>query len=290
MAPLPKKTIMHFIHPGHQLTAIDGHDQQYRCDGCKTLGTGKRFRCHGCDFDLHDYCGTCPETLSSTMHQHPLSLVIRKAQSARQIARVCDLCSEPVEGLFYRCKECEFDVHPLCTQFPNQLQHALHKIHQLTLESNSLPGFCAVCKNLCKGWRYRCRACHFDIHLECILVPIVQCPEKPPKNAQTGQRGIPMFDQGIPFRPPPQYSGYYAHGHGFPYGHGPVPNMYYGQMYGHPVYPNNFVQQNQAAAGAAANSQGGKRLGQTVFSLVGQLGFGVLSNMIFGVDLTSVFA
>ncbi|KAL2481592.1 Cysteine/Histidine-rich C1 domain family protein [Abeliophyllum distichum] len=249
MAPLPKNSIEHFIHPGHQLTATDGHDQQYLCDGCKTLGNGKRFRCHRCDFDLHEYCGTCPATLSSTMHHHLLTLVIRKAQGARQIARTCDLCSDPVEGLFYRCKECEFDVHPLCTQFPNKVQHALHKIHPLTLESNSLPGFCAVCKDLCKGWRYRCGACNVDIHLDCILVPIVQCPQNPRQKAQTTQRGIPMFDQGIPFQPPPQYSAYYAH-HGYPHGpasfpYGPGYNMYNGQMHGHPVYPNNFVPQNQ---------------------------------------------
>lgn len=83
-----------------------------------------------------------------------------------------------------------------------------------------------------------------------------------------------MFDQGIPSRPPPQHSGYY--GQGFPYdsGYGPGQNMYNGQMNGHPVYPNNFVQQNQVAAHG--------RLGQMVFALVGQLGIGVLSNMIFG--------
>ncbi|CAI9760790.1 unnamed protein product [Fraxinus pennsylvanica] len=98
------------------------------------------------------------------------------------------------------------------------------------------------CTNTPSPW---CRQCHFDIHLECILVPIVQCPQKPLENSQTTQRGIPMFDQGIPFRPPPQYSGYYGYGFPYGYGYGPGHNMYNGPMYGHPVYPNNFVQQNQ---------------------------------------------
>ncbi|CAA2954387.1 uncharacterized protein LOC111390161 [Olea europaea var. sylvestris] len=280
MAPLPKKRIKHFIHPGHQLTAIDGHDQPYLCDRCKTPGTGKRFRCNRCDFDLHEYCGTCPGTFSATMHQHPLTLVSLKAESASKITRICDLCSDPVEGLFYECKECKFNVHPLCTQFPKELNHALHKIHPLILQPNSLPGFCAVCKDLCRGWRYRCKACNFDIHVECILVPSVKCPQSPPQNAQSSQRGMPTFDQGIPFQPPPQFGGHYAHG--FPYGYGPG---YNGQMHGYPVYPNNFVQQNQVGGGG-----GGKRLGKMVFSLVGRLGSGVLSNMIFGVDLSSVFA
>ncbi|KAI3474135.1 hypothetical protein Pfo_028923 [Paulownia fortunei] len=199
MAPLPKNSIDHFAHPGHPLTAFEG-DKEYLCDGCKTLGTGKRYRCHGCDFDLHDYCGTCPRVLSSFMHQnHALSLVIRKAQGTRQVDRICDVCADPVEGLFYRCKECEFDVHPLCTQLPQKLQHALHKIHPLNLQSWPVPGLCAVCRGLCNSWRYRCGICNFDIHLECVLVPVVPCPQ----NAQTNQRGIPIFDQGIPFQPRP---------------------------------------------------------------------------------------
>ncbi|KAI3474131.1 hypothetical protein Pfo_028919 [Paulownia fortunei] len=266
MAPLPKNSIDHFAHPGHRLTAFDG-DKEYLCDGCKTLGTGKRYRCHGCDFDLHDYCGTCPR------------LVIRKAQGTRQVDRICDVCADPVEGLFYRCKECEFDVHPLCTQLPQKLQHALHKIHPLNLQSWPVPGLCAVCRGLCNSWRYRCGICNFDIHLECVLVPVVPCPQ----NAQTNQRGIPTFDQGIPFQPPPQFAPYY----GFPNGPGYHPfgpgfNMYHNQY----MHPNNFMPQNQVGA----SNSGTGRLGKSMFSLVGQLGFGVLSNMIFGVDLSSLFS
>lgn len=284
MAPLPRNSIDHFAHPGHPLKTVDG-DQEFLCNGCKTLGTGKRYRCHGCDFDLHDFCGTCPRVLSSFMHHHSLNLVIRKAKSTRQVDRICDVCKDPVEGLFYRCKECEFDVHPLCTQLPEKLNHALHKIHPMILQSSLIPGSCAVCRGSCNGWRYRCGICNFDIHLECILVPVVPCQQ----NAQTNQRGIPMFDQGIPFQPPPQFAPY----HGFPYGpgypnFGPGPgfNMYHGGPY---MYPQNFAPQNYQV-GASNNNNGTGRLGKSMFSLVGQLGFGVLSNMIFGVDISSLFA
>lgn len=287
MAPLPK-SIDHFTHPGHPLSPVDGGKQDYQCDGCKTTGTGKRFRCQkGCDFDLHDYCATCPRTLSSFMHQnHALTLVMRKAaptHGARQVNRICDVCQDPVEGLFYRCKECEFDVHPLCTQLPEKLHHAMHKVHPLTLQSSPVAGHCAVCRGSCGGWRYRCGMCSFDIHLECVLVPVVPCPE----NAQTCQRGVPAgFDPGnIPFQGPPQFGGYYGYPYGGPgyypgYNHqpcfGPGFNMY---------YPNNF--QNQAV-GPSSNGTG--KSGRSMFSLVGQLGLGVVSNMIFGVDLSSLFS
>ncbi|KAL0451109.1 UNVERIFIED_CONTAM: putative nucleoredoxin 1-1 [Sesamum latifolium] len=168
----------HFTHPAHPLTAFDSQ-QDYLCNGCKTPGNGKRYRCQRCDFDLHDYCGTCPRLLSSFMHKnHSLSLVTRKPQGARQVHRICDVCRDPVEGLFYRCKECEFDVHPLCTQLPEKLQHALHKTHPLVLQSSTVPGFCAVCRGSCSSWRYRCGLCSFDIHLECVLVPVVPCRQK----------------------------------------------------------------------------------------------------------------
>ncbi|PIN12978.1 hypothetical protein CDL12_14400 [Handroanthus impetiginosus] len=283
MASLPKTSIDHCIHPGHPLTAVDGGDQEYICDGCKTLGIGKRYRCHGCDFDLHEYCGTCPRTLSSFMHQdHTLTLVMRKPQATRQVVRICDVCSDPVEGLFYRCKDCEFDVHPLCTQLPEKLQHALHKIHPLTLESSKITSFCAVCKELCNEWRYRCGICGFDIHLACVLKPVVKCSEN---NTQTNQRGIP-------FQPPPQFPHYYYYGfpYGVPYGptgyhYGPGFNMYQNQC----MPPNNFVPQNQVTA-ASGNSGSGSRWGKLMLSLVGQLGSGVLSNMIFGVDLSGLFA
>ncbi|XVF55198.1 hypothetical protein PTKIN_Ptkin06aG0017600 [Pterospermum kingtungense] len=56
--------------------------------------------------------------------------------------RVCDLCVDPVEGLFYRCKLCEFDVHPLCTQLPEHVRHVMHKDHPLRLQ-RSVPAPCA---------------------------------------------------------------------------------------------------------------------------------------------------
>ncbi|KAG8376948.1 hypothetical protein BUALT_Bualt09G0117100 [Buddleja alternifolia] len=285
MASLPANSIYHFTHPGHPLKPFDL--QKFSCNGCKTIGTGKRYRCDLCNFDLHEYCATCPHTLSTFMHtKHALTLT-------RQMDRVCDVCADPVEGLFYRCKKCEFNVHPLCTQLPQNLRHALHTIHPLNLQSSSVSSFCAVCRGLCKNWRYRCGTCNnFDIHLECVLVPVVPCTG----NAQTStQRGIPKFGQGIPFQPPPQFLPYYNYG--FPYapaganypsGYGF--NMYHCQnMYPN---PNNFVPQNQQG-GVSNNATGemaGGRLGKLMFSLVGQLGFGVLSDMIFGVDLTSVFS
>ncbi|KAH6806242.1 hypothetical protein C2S51_031073 [Perilla frutescens var. frutescens] len=280
MAPLPKNSIDHFTH-AHPLVVAD-IDREFSCDGCKTLGIGKRYRCNGCDFDLHDYCGTCPRTLSAaSMHHHALTLVMRKADAkTRQVDRICDVCRDPVDGLFYRCRECEFDVHPLCTQLPEKLNHALHNTHPLILQSSPAAGFCTVCRRSCGGWRYRCGICCFDIHLECVMEPVVPFE-------QTGQRGIPAFDQGIPFQQRPQFAPFYGYpcGPGYP-NSGPGFNMYYGGPYMYP--PGNYAQQNFQVG--ASNNNESSRVGRSMFGLVKRLGFGVISNMIFGVDVSPLFA
>ncbi|CAK9185372.1 unnamed protein product [Ilex paraguariensis] len=261
MVPLPKNAIEHFTHPGHRLEQLKANTK-YHCDGCKTHGSGTRYRCNGCDFDLHEYCGTCPRSLSSFMHSHPLGLVVRKAQATRRNERVCNVCGDHVEGLFYRCKDCEFDVHPLCTQLPQSLCHALHPAHPLTLQStSSSSGWCAICRGSCCSWRYRCGACGFDIHLECVLVPCDPPTQRsvppfgqPPPPAPPPQSPIPPFSQPPPPGPPPHYGVY---GHGMPSGY----------------------QQTQAV-GATTNGTAGKMM----YSLVGKLAIGVFSNAIFGMS------
>ncbi|XP_051130562.1 uncharacterized protein LOC127251050 [Andrographis paniculata] len=279
MAPIPpKNSINHFTHPGHQLTPLDGAD--YLCDGCRTTGSGRKFRCsHGCDFDLHEYCATCPlQLIASTMHPaHALTLVMRKPDGSRRLDRVCDVCSDPVEGLFYRCKECEFDVHPLCTQLPDLLSHALHAVHPLHLSSPGNPSFCAVCRGTCDGWRYTCRGCNFDIHLECVLVPVVV-------PAVTRQRGVPRrYGNGnIPNFGPGGNGNFFN-----PYNNGDQMNYYYYNNYNY-NYPGFINYYQQVGGNGNGNGSTGKKR-KSMFALVGQLGFGVISNMVFGVDLTSLF-
>ncbi|KAA8518950.1 hypothetical protein F0562_016276 [Nyssa sinensis] len=89
------------------------------------------------------------------------------------------------------CKDCEFDVHPLCTQLPQHLRHVLHPVHPLTLQTSS-SSWCAVCRGACPSWRYRCGVCGFDIHLECVLTPCVPPTQRTPP----------------PPPPPPHYAAY----------------------------------------------------------------------------------
>lgn len=103
-----QEAVQHFSHI-HPLTVVTGYGE-FICDGCNTRGNGKTYRCAQCDYDLHDYCATCPPTLLSFKHpQHVLYLVMDGPE------HICNICYGIVEGFYYRCKACNFDVHPLCT-------------------------------------------------------------------------------------------------------------------------------------------------------------------------------
>lgn len=263
MAPVPKtKTLRHFTHPEHDLVKISTK-KDYVCAGCKTPGgAGIRFRCHNCDFNMHEYCATCPATLSSFIHPHHNLTLVFRTQGARQNERVCDLCADSVEGLFYRCKTCDFDIHPLCTQLPQYVRHALHPAHQLLLQPSAC-GWCAVCRSACSSWRYRCAACSFDIHLECMLVA--------PSNGASTSRAVP------PAGPPPQFYG--AAAPPYPHGYGVYPGF-------SPQYNYNHVSQAQ---GSGQPSKG-KKVGKIMYALVGKLTVGVLANVLFGLGDFSFFS
>lgn len=291
MSPLHgQKTIQHFTHPNHKLFEIN-NENEYLCDGCKTLGSSTRFRCHGCDFDLHEYCGTCPTTLSSFMHpQHQLDLVNRVPQATRQNARICDVCGDSIEGLFYRCKLCEFDVHPVCTQLPQQVRHVLDPAHPLTLQPFS-SAWCVVCRNECTSWRYRCGICGVDIHLECLLTPCDQASKSTSTSSTTRSRsvrqpaappafgahyanynyGVPSFGNGVhnyafPYQAPS--FGAYNYAYAVPYGFGPYNN----------VMSHQQQQGNEQQAGG-----GGGRFRRRMFKIVGNIALGVFTNAVFGV-------
>eukprot|EP01018_Ginkgo_biloba_P028777 Gb_35538 [translate_table: standard] len=137
MAPsgVGAQQIQHFSHPQHPLHLLNVISE-YKCDGCKvgSSNNGWRYRCHLCDFDLHEFCAKAPNSISHPSHpQH--ALVFRRTPLPPQ--RHCDVCGESIFGFVYSCSPCGVDVHPSCTQLPNTVVHALHPQHSLHLLSNT---------------------------------------------------------------------------------------------------------------------------------------------------------
>ncbi|GMJ11686.1 hypothetical protein like AT2G37820 [Hibiscus trionum] len=216
MTTLSKQTVQHFIHCCHPLTQVSA-DSEFLCRGCRTPGSGTRYRCEPCDLDLHEYCADCPMELSSFMDKHSLELVGYKPD------HVCDLCDDPIEGLFYRCELCDFSVHPICTQLPEYTRHGMHEDHLLRLDI-SVPIGCMVCKDMCLSWRYRCEVCTtFHLHLDCTLAP--PCEEETTMSkTKTRSLGTPAPPQ--PSACPPAFGAYNC---SYGYGGIPPPPQYYAQ-------------------------------------------------------------
>lgn len=66
--------IVSFSHPQHPLVQLE-QAELYTCAGCKEYGSGKRFSCQQCDFQLHDFCALAPRALKAhPFHSHHLIL------------------------------------------------------------------------------------------------------------------------------------------------------------------------------------------------------------------------
>ncbi|KAI3912526.1 hypothetical protein MKW98_020988 [Papaver atlanticum] len=246
-----KRTLEHFTHP-HILTR-DASDQSsdqtndFLCDACNTLGSGARYRCKQCDFDIHENCADCPEYLNTYIHpNHRLELMWEGSGIRKDFdqLRPCDVCGDQVKGLFYTCSsgaEKRYD----------NVHHVIDKYHPLKFQSAPViaDSLCAICRDvvLPSSWSYRCDPCGVNIHLECVTLPYdnhhhsgttthtSRSPQDP--QAQMHQRKRPA--QPPPGSPPPPYNNYCPPPYNYyPYPP-PPPNYYYyyPQPYWYPPMP-----------------------------------------------------
>ncbi|KGN54285.1 uncharacterized protein LOC101203482 [Cucumis sativus] len=276
MAPILQKnttTKFHFTHPNHPLIHLS-NDQDYFCDGCKTFGSDSRYRCHCCDFDIHELCANCPAKLSSlSFHHHLLALDF---QIRTLVDRCCDICHDPVHGLVYRCNDCDFNAHPLCTQLPQELRHVIHDNHPLNLQKLRF-GCCVVCRKDCSSlWVYGCKVCGLYIHLDCLSEPNESLF---PLSSETTSRGIP-------FAPPPP-SPLPLIPYGFTVAYTVYPSYRLGYHHGY-LYNNNYVNKHDEecfygyAVPQALAPARERKLRKSIFSLVSSGGTGIVSSFIFG--------
>ncbi|OMO50291.1 C1-like protein [Corchorus capsularis] len=146
-----------------------------------------------------------------------------------QLMKKCDLCGDPVEGFFYECNYlCGFNVHPVCTQLPEYVNHVKDKAHRLRLQRCLTADSCTICRKACWPWRYRCEICFLDLHLECVLAP---CEEAMSSTPASRALNSPFFNA-----------------YNYPYGYGAnpgPPNYGYGGVplappYVTPNYPHHY--------------------------------------------------
>ncbi|KAK9275836.1 hypothetical protein L1049_023108 [Liquidambar formosana] len=176
-AELPQK-LQHPFHPRHNLTLFRenpyGLGKTCLCDACRKPYSGFIFHCADCKFDLDVGCASIVPSLRYEGHDHLLTLFDKIYDR-----RLCNVCDKPCNAFVYRCVMCNFNVHKLCAELPNQIQHPSHPLHPLTLfPKPPLPMKvrpCDACGNFLSCFTFRCMECDFNLDIECAsLVPTIK--------------------------------------------------------------------------------------------------------------------
>ncbi|KMT01149.1 hypothetical protein BVRB_9g224010 [Beta vulgaris subsp. vulgaris] len=157
-----------FAHPNHLLKA-EYKQEPFRCNHCKNIGDGVRYQCDACNETFHEVCAQHPTRLTSHLHpQHELELKLRP--SGLDIN--CAQCARKgkANNRMYTCYECNFFVHPQCSQLPLYLLHLLHPPHPLLLKRSRSDYHCSACSRwITNECRYSCTQCGLDFDRTCIM-------------------------------------------------------------------------------------------------------------------------
>lgn len=159
----------HFADPLHLLLKTRyNRTATHVCDICQAELAGMvGYRCNACDVDIHEACADYfKETIS--FFAHPWHALTLSRMPDDCIGWSCDLCREecPRGSFVYRCIQCNFDVHPLCTMLPQTIGSPLHPEHYLNMVPSR--GSCSACGEDLPMWHYRCGFCRYTLHIRCI--------------------------------------------------------------------------------------------------------------------------
>ncbi|KAF3784650.1 hypothetical protein EJ110_NYTH28858 [Nymphaea thermarum] len=145
-------------------------------------------------------------TLTHFSHAHPLHLSQMDDNGQKENPR-CGGCHEECSSKdgVYACLSCPYFLHSECADLPREIRHPADELHPLALLAvPPYPGevfSCSACRQICRGFLYRCAACCLDVHPRCArLLACVQHPSH--KHAlehkkRTCRQVIPFANSGI---------------------------------------------------------------------------------------------
>ncbi|KAL5710881.1 hypothetical protein ACHQM5_021392 [Ranunculus cassubicifolius] len=139
----------------------------YICDGCQEPGTGVRFRCKSCNYDLHLECALASPTINHPFcGRSTLEFLVTPPPN-----KFCNACRRDVLGFSYRCEEKDYDLHPSCAKLRLTIECDGKKLD--LRESNSLHSRCGICgskesKSGMKDWSYRSTCKKYHFHVSCM--------------------------------------------------------------------------------------------------------------------------
>ncbi|XP_057451118.1 protein VACUOLELESS GAMETOPHYTES [Lotus japonicus] len=159
--------ISHFSHPQHKLR-FEHNAFPFKCDGCKEIGIGSRYKCSICDYDLHMQCAIPSPTL---VHPFYTKCSFQFMSSPPgNIPRYCNACEKDVNGFVYHCKSCGFDLHPCCAKLPMVLDDGEVKLYLYRKVSSP----CHRCGRKGRSWSYRSKCKSYNLHVACVREMVVE--------------------------------------------------------------------------------------------------------------------
>ncbi|GFY99824.1 hypothetical protein Acr_13g0012240 [Actinidia rufa] len=166
------QVLCHFSHQ-HPLELLNFHPQSMQkttCSCCKREASGWLYHCTKCTYSLHKPCSKLPRTLTHMVDEnHQLTLLSSPAYPEGSF--VCNACGSNGTGFCYHCKECQIDLHTICSFMPSKIDHSAHD-HTLNLCFSPPYDKKTFDCDICLGsgsdhWLYRCDSCEFDAHMKC---------------------------------------------------------------------------------------------------------------------------
>ncbi|MQL69975.1 hypothetical protein Taro_002284 [Colocasia esculenta] len=166
--------ITHFSHPQHKLR-FEYVEVPFKCDGCKEVGIGSRFKCALCDYDLHKHCALpAPSSSPAAVFYHPFYSKCAFQFLARppgDAPRFCNACEKDVNGFVYHCRACGFDLHPCCANLPHTLE-AGDGLRLYLYRKVGAP--CHRCGRKGRSWSYRSSCKKYNLHVSCVMEMLVE--------------------------------------------------------------------------------------------------------------------
>ncbi|KAJ4963939.1 hypothetical protein NE237_023878 [Protea cynaroides] len=159
--------ITHFCHPQHKLR-FEYTEDPFKCDGCKEVGIGSRYKCSTCDFDLHKHCALPSPSITHPFYRKCSFQFLSRPPG--DILRFCNACEKDVNGFVYHCKSCGFDLHPTCANLPQVLDDGEVKLYLYRKVSSP----CHKCGRKGRSWSYRSNCKKYNLHVACVREMLVE--------------------------------------------------------------------------------------------------------------------
>uniref|UniRef100_A0A2P2PJN5 Phorbol-ester/DAG-type domain-containing protein n=1 Tax=Rhizophora mucronata TaxID=61149 RepID=A0A2P2PJN5_RHIMU len=159
--------ISHFCHPQHKLK-FEYSEFPFRCDGCREVGIGSRYKCPTCDFDLHMHCAIPSPSIFHPFYTKCSFQFLSRPPGDKP--RFCNACERDVTGFVYHCQTCGFDLHPCCAKLPMVLDDGEVKLY--LYRKVSAP--CHKCGRKGRSWSYRSNCKKYNLHVACVKDMLVE--------------------------------------------------------------------------------------------------------------------